>query len=548
MSAETSTTLAGSRVPLADLHSFPGLFDSYCTQYESVAEFYAGDFRDPAVRAEIADRAADCPRDRDALADVLLDQNARWGLTQAVRDQIEALRNPDSVAIVTGQQVGLFAGPLYTPYKTITALQLARQLREDTGRLVIPVFWLEGEDHDLAEVAGTAIFDRNDLRTVRYSGHTPPEAGNLGPVGRLALTEQIREVIEAVDQALPPSEYKADVLEAVNQAYQPGTTLLDAFALLMRSFFPDIVFISPDDARLKRLAAPLFRREVEDFAGAQARLTEVSGRLEKRFHAQVLARPTNLFMLENGQRHPLDVEGDHFRLRGSATTFTREELVSHIASQPECFSPNVVLRPIMQDLLLPTAAYIPGPGEVSYFAQFQPIYEWAGVPMPVVYPRASVTLVEPKVRKVLERRELYVAAFADDLEKIFRRIVLADMSIDVEAMFAEAARQFEAVFASMKPGIGQVDASLARTADATRATIAKELARLKEKVVKAEKRNQETLYKQLEKAQVNLFPDGKLQERAISPLYFVAKFGTDFFRQLDDAISLDTAQHQVLEL
>ena len=538
------------RVPFDRMPAFSTLFSTYCTDYDRLAAFYAGDWRSPEARQQAADRAAAHPRDRNLLADVLLEQNERWGLDHVTRGHIEALRGAETVAVVTGQQVGMLTGPLYTPYKTLTTLQLTRRLAQETGRPVVPVFWLEGGDHDLDEVAGFNLLRHNEVVPLRYTGHTLPEHGNLGPVGRLKLTEQIGRVLDQVAEVLPPSDFHDLLLPHLRAAYRPGTTLLDAFARLMRALFPEagLVFMDPDDARLKRLAAPLFRREIEDYKTSSARLSEVSAALEHDFHVQVHTRPTNLFLCDGEGRHPIDSEGDHFVLRGADRAFTRDELLERLDADAACFSPNVVLRPLMQDALIPTAAYVGGPGEVSYFAQFKPLYEWAGVPMPIIYPRASVSVVEGKVKKVLDKHALDVPDFGEDLDRLFQRVVLQEMDADVEAMFKEAGRHLHQAINELKPKIEQVDRTLVRTAEATRAGLIKEMEKLKGRVVRVEKQNHDQVRAQLEKALVNLYPAGKLQERALSVLYFLNKYGLNFLAMLNDQLSLDTAAHQVVEL
>ncbi len=531
------------------MQAFPALFTTYGTDFARVAPFYAGDWQDPTARADAAQQAAQHTRDRNTLADVLLAQNKRWGLDEATRAHIEALRDPASVAVVTGQQVGLFTGPLYTPLKTITALHVTRQLAEETGRPVVPVFWLEGGDHDLDEVTGMNVLRGNDMASLRYTGHVLPDDGNLGSVGRLAFTEQITEVLDALEDLLPPSDFRPEVMDLLRSAYQPGATFTDAFAQTMRGLFPDagLVFIDPDDAALKRLAAPLFKREIEDHATSFQRLQDVSEALDEDFHAQVRPRSTNLFILEDGGRYPLDTTDEGFAVRGTNRVYAQQALLAMLDAEPERFSPNVVLRPLMQDVLLPTAAYIGGPGEISYFAQFKPIYEWAGVPMPLIYPRASLSLVEGKVQKVLDRYGLDVDAFAQDLDQLFQRVVKQEMSVDVDALFKDAAKHLHQAINEIKPPLEQVDRTLIKAAEATRAAFMKEWGQFKGRVVKAEKRNQEVVLGQLEKAQANLFPSG-LQERAISIFYFLNKYGPSLLRTLEENLDLDTSAHQVLEL
>ena len=243
------------------------------------------------------------------------------------------------------------------------------------------------------------------------------------------------------------------------------------------------------------------------------------------------------------------MEGDgRFHLRNRGQSFTKDELLSRLGEAPEQFSPNVILRPLMQDLLLPTAAYVAGPGEVSYFAQYKGVYDWAGIPMPIIYPRASATLVESKVQKVLERYDLGVADFEEETDKVFRRLVVGGLEADVDEAFGGAMRHLHQAVEEVKPKVQEVDRTLVKAAEAARTSLVKELERLKERVVKAEKRNQDAIRGQLEKAAAGLYPGGKLQERTLSVLYFLNKYSPGLLADLHATLSLDTTAHQVVEL
>ncbi|MFB6231066.1 MAG: bacillithiol biosynthesis cysteine-adding enzyme BshC [Salinibacter sp.] len=533
---------------LADLGAFPALFVDYCSSFGAVADFYAGDWQDTTARRKAAREAAQRPSDRDTLADVLLDQNERWGLDAATRSHIEALRDPESIAVVTGQQVGLFTGPLYTVYKTITTLQLAEEWAEQTGRTVVPVFWVEGEDHDFEEISTAHVLHRNEVVSLSYD---PDVDDNPGAVGRLVLTDAINDVLDRLDEALPSSDFKPAVMERVRAAYQPGTRIEDAFAQLMRSLFEDegLVFINPDDARLKALSRPLFRRELEDPQTPATRIDATSQALrEQGYHAQITAHPTNLFWLGDDSRRAIDLGDDAFQLRGTDRTFSRAELLDCLDAEPERFSPNVVLRPLMQDHLLPTAAYVAGPGEVSYFAQYGDVYDWAGLDMPLIHPRASVSLVESKVQKVLDKYDRSVADFGTDLDALFQEVVMETMEVDIDAVFSEAMPQLHQTINALKPEVEAVDRTLGSSAEATRAAIVDEMETLKQKVVRAEKRQHDEVRAQLEKAHINLRPNGTLQERRINVLYYLNKYSVDLLDDLRHALHTDTSTHQVVEL
>ncbi len=537
------------RLPPTDLGAFPNLFVDYCTRFDAVADFYAGDWDDVSDRREAADEAARRPADRDALAGVLLDQNERWSLDAATRSHIEALRDPETIAIVTGQQVGLFTGPLYTIYKSITTLQLAEEWAEQTDRTVVPVFWVEGEDHDFEEIATAHVLHRNEVVPLSYD---PDVENNPGAVGRLADADAIVDALDRRAEARAPGGVKPGGVERVRAAYQPDIRIEDAFAQLLRSLFEDegLVFLNPDDARLKALSRPLFRRELEEPQTPAARIDATSQALrDQGYHAQVTARPTNLFWLGDDGRRAIDLGDDGtFQLRGTDRTVSRAELLDRLDAEPGRFSPNVVLRPLMQDHLLPSAAYVAGPGEVSYFAQYGDVYDWADLDMPLIHPRASVSLVEGKVQKVLEKYGLSVADFSDNLETLFQDVVVETMEVDVDAVFSEAMPQLHQALNTLKPEVEAVDRTLGSSTEAARAAIVDEMETLKQKVVRAEKRQQDEVRTQLEKAHVNLRPNGHLQERTINVLYYLNKYSLDLLDELQHALRTDTSAHQVVEL
>ncbi len=547
MPAETIARLSVRRVRFSRFKGFPALFQDYSGDFERLSEFYAGDFRDRSERVRAVERAAAVERDRATLAEVMLEQNERWGMSAATRSNIEALRKDDAAAVVTGQQVGIFAGPLYTILKAITTIQLARQLSDESGRAVVPVFWLGVEDHDFEEVASVHLLRRNEPEALRY--REAPD-GPPGPVGRLRMSSEIDRLVNQIDEILPPTDFKPEVMHVLRETYHSGETFGDAFARLLRALLPDsgLVLLSSDDARLKRLVAPLYRREIADPQALSTAVGGVSTRLAERYHQQVHVTPTNLFLLDGDGRYPIDLEGDRFRLRGIDRAFSADELLKMLDDHPERFSPNVVLRPLTQDTLLPTATYVGGPGEISYFAQYRAAYEWAGVPMPLIYPRASVTLVESKVEKVLEKYNLDVPDFEDDVDRLFQRVVVDAMDVDLDRLFRDASQPLHESVNTVKQSLETLDPTLGKAAEATRSALMGEFEKLKGKAVRLEKKNKEVIRNQLAKAHANLYPNGILQERALSLVYFLNKYGLSLTDELAASLSTDTSEHQVVGL
>ncbi|MDT0633233.1 bacillithiol biosynthesis protein BshC [Rubrivirga litoralis] len=550
------------------------LFQAYAAGDEAALRFYRWNPWSRADRAEAAQIAAQRARHRHAVADVLAEQNAAWGAAPEVLALVRRLRDPESVAVVTGQQLGLFAGPLYTVYKARTAVRLAERLERETGRPAVPVFWLADEDHDFAEIHRAAFADGPDVRTVTYedgrlaglrSAHD-----NAVPVGRIVLTEPaVADALRGLEAALPAGPHRAEALALARAAYVPGRTMRDAFARLLRALVPDVVLMSVDDARLKALAAPLVRRELSEWPETLAALEARSADLVAAgFHAQVAPSPVNLFWLEDaapprppgseddgapgateegaGRRlalDPAETGGTAFEVRGAGRTLALDVLLD---AEPWRFSPNVVLRPLVQDVLLPTAAYVAGPGEAAYFAQLGPVYERFGVPMPVVEPRLSLTVVEPSVAKVLDRYGLDVADLSGDLAALWRRLALEASDADLDGVFADARARLSGVLTDLEAVALNVGGELSGAAGAARAAVDHAVDRLETKTVRVEKRAHADVRARLERAQAALWPGGALQERALGPLGVVARHGVGALADLVGAVPLDASAHYVV--
>lgn len=508
--------------------------------------FYPRDPAAPADRASAAAGAAARAAHRDAVADVLAEQNRAWGTDADAL--VDRLRDPSSAAVVTGQQLGLFAGPLYTVYKALTAVRLAARLESETGRPVVPVFWLADEDHDYDEVRAATFTDAGSVRTVAYDpdlpAHRPPVGRIVLEAGRWAATRA------ALAVALPDGPHRAEVLDAVDDAYRPGRSLRDAFATLLARLAPGLVFVSADERRLKRLVAPLVQRELDGWAATHAVLAERSDALVAAgFHAQVAPAPLNLFWIDDaGARRPLDPAPDG----GLALRGERPEPLAvwraRAAASPERVSPNVVLRPLVQDTLFPTAAYVAGPGERAYYAQLAPVYDAFGVPMPAIAPRLSLTLVETGVGKVLDRYHLGVPDVRPPLDALWARLAAEASDVDVEAAFATAARRVDAALAPLRPLVTGLDASREQSVGAMQAAVDRALARLRTQATRAQKRRHADVHDRLVRAQTALWPAGTLQERILSPLQIAARHGFDALPQIVAGLPLDTEAHHVVRL
>lgn len=453
--------------------------------------------------------------------------------------------------VITGQQLGLFGGPLYTIYKAATAIRLAREAARKSGRPVVPMFWLADEDHDWDEVRVATILRDGGHRRIEL-----PAEGTRQPVGRRTVDEHVGKALDHLEDVLPGTVHTEAVLAALRRCYAPGSTHRDAFARWLATLFhgTGLVLISADEPRLKRLTTPVLRREIEDPQGTFATLLDAGRALDQAgFHQQVTIAPGNLFLLSDEGRLSLDpLEGGTFRLRGTNRDFTAEDLLDLLESEPELFSPNVVLRPVMEDALLPVIAYVGGPGEIAYYAQLRGVYAAFGVPMPVVYPRAGLTIIEPRVRRALDALGLAIEDIGNGSEEVIEALHRQQaMALDgtglVEA-FAAARQRIEEVASSVRDPVEALDPTLARSAETTRVRLQQDLDSLERKVVRAQKRQHAEIRARLDRIAAHLMPDGRPQERVLSPVHFANRLGLDFAQRLTEVLSLDTSEHQVIEV
>jgi bacillithiol biosynthesis cysteine-adding enzyme BshC len=527
---------------------FTRLFLDYLQNAPALGEFFAGHFRDPRSYATVMENISRRQPDRSALVAVLEEQNA--GADAATIENIEALRSGSTFAVVTGQQVGLFGGPLYTILKSITTVKLAAALKEQhPGVDVVPVFWVEGEDHDFAEVHGANVLNTEGVVSrVEYL----PEGGmperNPGAVGEIAFEPTLETTYTALAQALQQTEFTPGVLAGLRNHYRPGATFASAFVGLLRELLAGsgLVFLYPNDPRIKRLLSPLFRKEVETFPHSSRLVITQSAALEHDYHAQIKAKSLNLFLFHKGGRYLIEPRESDFSLKGTRHFLPPEELRRIAVESPELLSTNVVLRPVAQDTVLPTVAYVGGPSEVAYHAQLGPVYEFFGVTRPVIHPRASVSFVEQRLQRAMEKYELHLPEFFGDVNRISARVLESIAEVKLDALFGGTQQQVHAAMEELKFGLREVDPTLLGTYENTVQKIDTSLTVLREKAVAAQKRRNEVAIRQIEKAVNGLLPNGGLQERELNVVYFLNKYGPGFLTRLLRELVITEVRHQII--
>ncbi|MGQ9804456.1 MAG: bacillithiol biosynthesis cysteine-adding enzyme BshC [Chlorobiales bacterium] len=540
---------------------FPSLFVDYVSKQEQkeklTSEFFNGDFRESAVIKEKLIRLEHMNFPREKLATLLVEQQKHYALNLKTLENIERLRSPKTVAILTGQQVGLFSGSLYTIYKTASAIALAKRYkREFPDYDFVPIFWLEGEDHDYDEVSSVTLLVGNETQTLRYDEKNYAERKM---VGRIYLSEKIESFIDEVFSHLPTSDFKEELLQLVQDAYKQGETLLTAFVKFMGALFKDdgLVFLSPDNAKFKALVKDIFIKEFETFPKSSEEIIAQSACLEEQgYEAQAKVKPINFYWLdEQGKRWNVEAKNEKFfQLKPSREEIHKNILLETVYNQPERLSPNVVLRPIVQDKALPTLAYVAGPSEVAYWAQLKRAYQFFGVEMPLVMPRASLTIVEHKVAKVFEKLGgkkplTQYEQFFSEKELLFREYITAHSEINLDVLFEKVEAEVKSTMHELDASLQRLDDSLSQTLLTTQGKMLFQLSQLKEKTFRVQKQKQNEFLSQIEKCDANLLPSGKLQERVFNIIYFLDKYGISFIRTVQEAIeSSDWSKHLVVEL
>ncbi|MEK6755794.1 MAG: bacillithiol biosynthesis cysteine-adding enzyme BshC [Bacteroidota bacterium] len=532
--------------------AFSALFADYVSDFTRVRQFFCGNFRDDTHWKSALKKVTERTIDRSAIVQILANQNREFHCGVRTLAHIDSLLNDNTVAVVTGQQVGLFTGPLYTIYKTLTTLKLVEHLASRFPEYAfVPIFWLEGEDHDYEEVNSVQLVDAsNEVATFAYQFRGASSETNLGAVGKIEFDEGIEEVLQAIDQSLMQTEFKPKVIELVRTAYQKGMSFNRAFAHLMNVLLENsgLIFLDPNDKEVKKLLAPLFQRELAETPKFCQLVVDQSAELEKQYHAQVKPKALNLFFFHHGGRYLLEPRPDGYSLKGTRQHLAKEYVQDASVNSPELFSPNVVLRPICQDWLLPTVAYVGGPAEIAYFAQLKPLYEETKIPMPIIYPRASVTIIEEKVEKVLERFSLSLPDLYQDLELVKGRVASQLGAINVDELFGETVLAIQELLDRAQEPLQGIDPTLLGALDNTTKRILGSVEGLKEKAIAAQKRQHEVALRQIDKAANLVFPRLNFQERELNVLYFLNKYGMEFLRWLFNEIKIDLFKHQVIKL
>ncbi len=480
--------------------------------------------------------------DRAVLADELMAQNRNFGAGELTLGNVQRLRE-GARTVVTGQQVGLFGGPLLTLLKAATAVRKA-QVASEAGVPHVPVFWMATEDHDLDEVNQATLLGKASVETLRSSfpGHRQQ------PVGSLPLGEAIAPVVAHVEELLG----YAPITELLRSCYAPGETLASAFGKFLSGVFREhgLIVLDASTRAFHTMGEPVLRYAMEHAQELEAALLERTAELEGAgYAAQVLVHPGSslLFLIdEHGQRLPLKRAGETWK--AGSSTYSSEELLGILESAPERLSPNALLRPVFQDSILPTSAYVGGPAEIAYFAQCQPLYERILHSVTPVLPRLSATLIPAKLRAVMDQHELSLRDAMTTADELARRLGARAIPIEGKRALAAAGNALDAELAEVQRWMETMDRNLGRSAGVAAGKMRYQMNRLRRLAANWQLERETYLGKHAGAITRTLYPDQHVQERLLSGVQLLAMTDEDLPTLLIANADQECPGHRVFDI
>lgn len=526
---------------------FSDLFKKFTADFDPLSEFYTVN---PFSNSEIHSFASSFSfaGSRSASVEILQALNRKYEVHEKALQNIDRLEQPEALAVVTGQQLGVYGGPLYTILKTISTIHLAARMEKLLDRPVIPVFWLADEDHDYDEIRSLTVLNNDEPQTFSL----PAKNGALPPVAELSYTDDIGDLRQQLKEAQYETDFSKELWSLLDANFTDGTRFDHAFGGFIADLFSKygLVLAGSNHSDVKQLSRECMKsavQQADEIRNALQKQTQVLG---KKYKQQVTLYDSNLFYLDEGSgRVKISRNGEAWNT-DTGQQWDTDELLAAIENEPERFSPNVFLRPLIQDYLLPTLGYVAGPGEVAYYGQMKRMYECLDMQMPVIFPRISATLIEPPISRILNEVPFEIHEFGQRIEDLESQFVDRTGQIDIEAIFTEWEKKAGKISEVPIQKIAGIDPTLEASAGKALAKFTNQLNRLKGKVYRSVKDHEEIQLKRIRRIQNHLFPDRRLQERTIAGIYFMNLYGVDIWDRLLDALDEDDTfkEHKLIYL
>ncbi|MBI4639384.1 MAG: bacillithiol biosynthesis cysteine-adding enzyme BshC [Candidatus Tectomicrobia bacterium] len=499
----------------------------------------------------IDEKQKDRARNRKELVACLLAYNRKLGASKKTLDNISLLERSETVAISTGQQPGLLTGPLYTLYKSITALKKAEQLTE-SGIPSVPVFWNATEDHDMEELNHIYLPNEGEHEGEGVQRMTYPFSPTFlnWSVGKIPLGDEVGPFLQEFKRFLPETGFSSEVFELLQTTAALSTTYGEWFSRIMTTLFSKygLIMLDPTDPAIKQLALPIFERVIEEPLVVSRLVNEAGDRLERLGYKRQIHKTDDscaFFVEHEGRREQVLYRDGVFRT--ARHRYSKMDLLSILMESPERFSSNATLRPIVSEALFPSLGYVGGPGEIAYWAQLKGVFEHFQLVMPILLPRVSLTLVEHKVRKILEKLKLDPLEFRDEASAMSR--LTREKYPFLSELFWERIREkVEGSFSEVSFALPEVDPTLSDSLKNTISSMHLLVSKFEKKLLRNMKKREEIVARQVLEVTTHLFPHHEFQERVINVFCFLNRYGLQFVDQLVEMFPDDSRRHFFVDI
>ena len=522
------------------------LLSDYTSNFSKVKEFYSFS---PFEDSEIIKKSESVNQydNKAEVAEALKEYHNYLGIEEEQRDVLAKFKEADVQVVVTGQQLGLFGGPLFTAYKTLTTIILAQRWSELTAKEVIPVFWMADEDHDYEEINIVGLPGYKDFET-----HSLPGNNSSKPVSEIEISE-IENLLSQLNESLQATDFTESLISKMKLCYSESETHAQAFAKWMSFMFSKhgVLIVGSNHKSIKKLLVSDFERSVSERDSIQKFLQSSSNAISDLYHQQVQIGSSNLFYLDGEKgRTKVSYENNQWLIDG-LDVLTTDELINLIKVSPELFSPNVFLRPVIQDSLLPTIAYVAGPGELSYYGQMKEYYQVFEKEMPIIVPRLSCTLIESGISRSMESLPFELGSFGKRIEDLISDYMSMQDGYNPNTTINNWIKSSKESALQYVEEIEAFDKSLKASAERVISVFETELNKLRGKLNKSAKQQEETQLNRIRKVKSQLYPGDGLQERQVSLIHFMNKYGLDVFDKILDQMNSEKftlREHHIIRM
>lgn len=525
----------------------------YIKQVEPVKDFFHYDLTKEDVYVQRYNEVMERTFDRESLTKCIKQYMKKYTLSDKVVESLNKLNRDDSVVVIGGQQAGLLTGPLYTIHKIISIIQLAKQQEEKLGVPVVPVFWIAGEDHDFLEI--NHVYTKSNEKMKKHTYVFSTEEKTM--VSHMEYDKKhMKKWIESVVKEFGEKEYTKSVIEFLDSAIERNSTYTEFFTDLVHHLFKNygLLLIDSADEGVRQLEKEYFIQMVDHHAEI-TKLVEDQQQMIQQFGfnrtIEMAEHAANLFYNHENERLLLeyDINEDTFVSKGNEVRFMKEELIELITRHPERFSNNVVTRPMMQELLFPTLAFIAGPGEIAYWGELKQAFELFELKMPIITPRLNITLVDSASERDMEHLDVSLEQILENqLSHMKQEFIEKQLDNGFPALIDEAASQLEKQYEEIFASIETIDQGLKQLAHKNLTFHKNQFEFLERKVEQSVLNKHEVKLNKYQRLECFLYPDGSFQERMWNLFYFINRFGFEF---VDDLTQLDYSfdgKHQIVKI